>query len=381
MRDSGLGDAMTSDTCIQTLQRAYRHLCAEDLVTAEGLLSALSAEITQAEADWQRAPHGGIPPELIMYPWYLGILLRKRGNAKEAVQCLQVALGHAKDREEASNVARLLLDYGTALCTLAWCEDQATNLERAQSTWALAADLGEQASDFSVAAKAAKCRAMLLSISDNPHLSAPELARAKRLFERARDFEGLNRAVAFEEASQEQKLAMALGLGRTSGTGEGPARHRPVDLNQWLERRRQATASSAPQPPKGEDVVILESPVKRKFDGPIQAAGRPPIENREHFKAQTAKCHRALFTGEFEEALRVADDLVDREPLRGIPWLLRAQALGGLTRFEEALTCCERALEIDPSDPDKWELKGSILETLGRSPASLEARQRAKALR
>lgn len=140
---------------------------------------------------------------------------------------------------------------------------------------------------------------------------------------------------------------------------------------------------------------------KRKFDGPLQQPGvRQPLKNPEQFKAKAAECAMLLFraaeasittTDELhvsiqinadyhERALRIADELVEMEPLRGIPWTLRAQALAGLGRPSEALASCERAVEIDPSDPAKWRLKSALLQVLGKAAEAEEAKKKAEEL-
>src|SRR5207245_7435972 len=111
------------------------------LRTAEMILLDLTGDLVQVQADWEKAPHGGLPPELIMYPWYVSILRCKQGRAKEAVQYIQVALELQKDskssfdqRKDPLNMCRLLLDYGTALCGLGVQEHSEEHFELAQST-------------------------------------------------------------------------------------------------------------------------------------------------------------------------------------------------------------------------------------------------------
>ena len=82
-----------------------------------------------------------------------------------------------------------------------------------------------------------------------------------------------------------------------------------------------------------------------------------------------------------EQALRIADHMVAMEPARAVPWLSRSLALSVLTRYSEALVAVEQAIEIDPSDPDKWDLKVSILRQLVRPRDADSADRVAKNLR
>jgi len=148
---------------------------------------------------------------------------------------------------------------------------------------------------------------------------------------------------------------------------------------------------------------------KKKFKGPLQEV-RGPLKDPERFQQLAGECNMYLVTavqapghnlstlleaakskrdvkgvqidfGNFEKALKISDQLIEMEPLRGIPWTLRAQALIGLERLSEALAACERAIQIDPSDPDKWALKGTVLRTDGKENEAAEADAKARELR
>jgi len=82
-----------------------------------------------------------------------------------------------------------------------------------------------------------------------------------------------------------------------------------------------------------------------------------------------------------ERALKITDELIKMEPLRGIPWNLRAQAFFALGRFSEALAACERSIDIDPSDPAKWITKGRILRVMGQTADADAAEQKSQELR
>jgi len=132
---------------------------------------------------------------------------------------------------------------------------------------------------------------------------------------------------------------------------------------------------------------------KRKFDSTIQK-NRPPIKNRQKFDQLQSKFCQYLY-GKYMTALRngtidrsavikaleIAEELTGMEPQRAVPWTDKCLALSALERYHEALEANKRALEIDPSDPDKWELQGNLLKTLGRLREAMQAIERAKELK
>lgn len=149
----------------------------------------------------------------------------------------------------------------------------------------------------------------------------------------------------------------------------------------------------------------------RKFDGPLQKPGmREPIKDPIMFKFHVTSIQRLLSSGleapgmsygdlllaaenkqhvegvvyhkeNYESALSICNILIEMEPLRAVPWTLKAQSLFGLGRFSEALEACERALEIDPSDPAKWGIKSQILMLMGEIKKSKQAKLRCDELR
>lgn len=149
---------------------------------------------------------------------------------------------------------------------------------------------------------------------------------------------------------------------------------------------------------------------KRKFDGPLQKEGaREPIKDPVIFNMLVVTCQTLFIkaaqdieklknsTGvkeeieenskeiqtildNYEQILKYTDELIEMEPLRGVPWMFRAQALANLGRLNEALECCERSIEIDPSDPNKWQIKSMIYTYLGNKVEAVAASKRAKEL-
>lgn len=67
------------------------------------------------------------------------------------------------------------------------------------------------------------------------------------------------------------------------------------------------------------------------------------------------------------------------EPHRAAPWMVKAQAHALEGKTEQALQLIDSAILIDPSDPDKFELKATFLSRAGceseAATCGLEARR------
>ena len=74
----------------------------------------------------------------------------------------------------------------------------------------------------------------------------------------------------------------------------------------------------------------------------------------------------ALQAGRYEEALAQYTRTTELDPSWMAAWYLKAYSLVKLNRSEEALTAVDQALVLESSDRDSNNLKGEILENLGR---------------
>jgi len=141
-------------------------------------------------------------------------------------------------------------------------------------------------------------------------------------------------------------------------------------------------------PIKHPGVFHVQMEVKRKFDSAIQK-NRRPIKDPEKFnnllrefaqqfgKYKIDLRNKKINTSAINSALKIAEKLTKMEPLRAVPWTNKSLALSALERYPEALEANCRALEIDPSDPDKWEMQANILITIGKSKEAETALKRA----
>jgi tetratricopeptide (TPR) repeat protein len=76
------------------------------------------------------------------------------------------------------------------------------------------------------------------------------------------------------------------------------------------------------------------------------------------------------------EALTCYERALEINPRDGIAWSNKGVALADLDRRAEALTCFERALEINPRYADAWSNKGLALANLGRHEEALTCYER-----
>ncbi len=75
--------------------------------------------------------------------------------------------------------------------------------------------------------------------------------------------------------------------------------------------------------------------------------------------------------GRFEEALACYDRGLEISPRESLLWNAKGESLRKLSRIEEALTCYDRGLEIDPRIRALWRNKGLALDKLGRFEEAL----------
>jgi len=89
--------------------------------------------------------------------------------------------------------------------------------------------------------------------------------------------------------------------------------------------------------------------------------------------------HKGIALGElgrYDEAVACYDRGLDIEPRDPRLWNSKGNALQALRRYEEALACYDRGLEIDPRDPILWNSKGIALQALRRYEEALACHDR-----
>ncbi len=71
-----------------------------------------------------------------------------------------------------------------------------------------------------------------------------------------------------------------------------------------------------------------------------------------------------LNSGRYEDALSLADAVIERQDHDSMYWRLRGNALYALERFEDSVKCYSQGLEISPDDPWLWYSRGMAIEAL-----------------
>jgi len=85
-------------------------------------------------------------------------------------------------------------------------------------------------------------------------------------------------------------------------------------------------------------------------------------------------------TGRPEEALAVAEEVLDQEPERLDALLLKAQILHEQGADQSALALYERAVRLAPLSPQAWNDRARCLHALAQDDEALAAARRARAL-
>ena len=65
------------------------------------------------------------------------------------------------------------------------------------------------------------------------------------------------------------------------------------------------------------------------------------------------------------------------EELSAVKWFSKGFALYELGRYEEAIECYDKAIELDPDYADAWKHKGDALYELGRYEEAIECYDKA----
>lgn len=76
--------------------------------------------------------------------------------------------------------------------------------------------------------------------------------------------------------------------------------------------------------------------------------------------------------GRFEDAIRCYDKAIELDSLLAPNWYNKENCLNKLGRFEEAVRCCDKAIELDPQDAKAWNNKGKCLSHLGLFDESIQ---------
>jgi len=74
--------------------------------------------------------------------------------------------------------------------------------------------------------------------------------------------------------------------------------------------------------------------------------------------------------GKYQEALECFEKAIEINPKEEIAWYNKGVALTNLGKHQEALECFEKAIEINPNYEKAWYNKGVALTNLGKVSGS-----------
>jgi tetratricopeptide (TPR) repeat protein len=89
----------------------------------------------------------------------------------------------------------------------------------------------------------------------------------------------------------------------------------------------------------------------------------------------------ALYSlGKYDEAIKCYDKAIEIDPDNPVVWNNKGLALNSLGKYDEAITSYDKAIEIDPDDADTWNNKGLALNSLGKYDEAKKCYDRSKKL-
>jgi tetratricopeptide (TPR) repeat protein len=84
--------------------------------------------------------------------------------------------------------------------------------------------------------------------------------------------------------------------------------------------------------------------------------------------------------GKYKEALVFYDKALEVSPHNETLWYAKGVILAKLSRFKEALACCEKAIKINPKFAAAWHFKGITLYNLDRPKEAMDSLDKAQAV-
>jgi len=83
------------------------------------------------------------------------------------------------------------------------------------------------------------------------------------------------------------------------------------------------------------------------------------------------------FLGKYDEAIECYDKAIEIDPNNPVVWNNKGLALYHLDKHEEAIKCYDKAIEIDPNDADTWNNKGLALYHLDKHEEAITSYDKA----
>lgn len=84
--------------------------------------------------------------------------------------------------------------------------------------------------------------------------------------------------------------------------------------------------------------------------------------------------------GKYDEAIECYDKAIEVDPNSTVVWYNKGLALNSLGKYEQAIACYDRVIEIDPQDSDAWNNKGLALDSLNKTEEAKKCYEKSKEL-
>jgi HEAT repeat protein len=173
-----------------------------------------------------------------------------------------------------------------------------------------------------------------------------------------------------EDATLEQEQAYLENV-RVKLKGEGTVGFWIPDAANAEVRLRFFQSLSLVTPPKRYRVAPNRATERGGYFLMFDEARAPGESDKEYQAAmgadrELAQGNVAAQRGNFQDAVRHFRQAAKGQPYSPEAWNNQAVALARLNRNEEAIECCDRAIELKPDYADAWDIKGRCLGRLRR---------------
>lgn len=105
---------------------------------------------------------------------------------------------------------------------------------------------------------------------------------------------------------------------------------------------------------------------------PQRGEGKAPMEPDFEQNMALLRAWRLVGEGRMAEAERRIDEVLARFPDSRLAWLMKSTAQFHRGNFAGGVDSSERAIELDPSDPEGWMSKGLCLAEAGSNEAAID---------
>jgi len=86
------------------------------------------------------------------------------------------------------------------------------------------------------------------------------------------------------------------------------------------------------------------------------------------------------FQGKYDEAIECYDKAIEIDPENPVMWNNKGLALNALGKYEQAIACYDKIIGIDPNDADAWNSKGLALNSLNKYEEAKKCFEKSKEL-